>query len=567
MKSLSLALTLSLCLHISSAQALTCNQVLSSSSTPKISKKLMKVQKKAESYAKKKTKTLPFVQIRKNFYKVMTKVLLRKNLGKNRISEEKTKDVYDETVTRVKGLLEKTLITDTQITALNQDNKKIESQLVEDKKAIKLKKLEVESAKEEFARLETHLEEGTHTVVLSQRQKDQIKENIKKRQDELSSLEREFSDLNNSYTEKSGDLKNQKKTLSERRNLRKELSKDLVADIKLHEALPKRIGFLMDSIMVRSLKIDVLSGVDSKFLEEVSIPELNAKGEIIWVVKKYEAVKAREEVSFLKKQIKLGKIKKEIKKLLVDQAHLENRLIIYRDYFLNAQSSDAESFGKHKEFLLKSVLEALNKVENSPGYAALVKYQKNSFIEEFMESFNFIREGQTPKTIIADKLAEQAGALSSEFKENIGAVKNTVKKQVAASIRAAFVSTIVLGSGYGGWTSADLGTTAGGVVASVTSYTGNVINAVEFAADKQFLDYTRTAEDLAKVDPAERKAWLLKFVEDRGLNMLESSDVDSVQNILTKVEVIDSGRAEAEAVEAERIGKVKAAIDGLLEDK
>jgi len=501
-----------------------------------------KVQKKAENYAKAKQNSYTAKSLRRRFYRSMTNLLLRRNLGTNRLSQESTRDVYNETVTKVKALLGQTLITDSEIVKMREELDKQELKIDELNQKLKV-------TSDEASQFEADLvtvQKRNSLVVLSSAEERTRLSTERGLLDALS-VNREKADK---LIEELNLLKEKfqadRDKLSERVSLKRELVKDIIADIKSYGSLPKKIKLLIDQIKVRGLRIEILSSVTSLTSERVDLPEV-VDGKIIWKTAQYDSASALTEVSFLKAQVAKKALRKEIKKMLSEQAEVYQRLVIYKDYFLDAQAHNPSDFGLPKQKILAALVKALENKRNFPGYAALVAFERKIFTEEFRETFN-IAEGAEPQTAILAKLSEHGGAVVSDFQEGIGAVKNSVYKQVKSAAAALLISIATTG-GLSFAVPEGTGSVMSGVIGSGVEVLSEQSSRLLFVIENQ-AGLKLTAHKLSKVPQAEQNAWIEAFVELNGIDVTTAEGASTVRAIISDARGFQLGREQAQAEKA-----------------
>jgi len=524
----------------------------------------LKVQRRAEKFAKKRQKSKSVLEIRKLFYKAMTQLLLKRNLGTNRVSEESTRDVYNETVTKVRALLGQTLITDIEITKLSDEIKKDHIQLKEFLNSKDKVQEEIDFLKTELAYLGDHGPGAeSRSVLLSESDKKALSKSKESKRVALELMQKDSLALDEKHESQKNIIETKKEKLDERRRLKNELSKNLIADIRIYKELPGRTQELIDKIIIRGQRISILEKVSSLTLTNVLLPEFS-EGKTILKTAKYDATRAREEIAFLKKQIQERLLKKQIRRLLDEQAGVHKRLVIYKDYFLDAQSNGPESFGLPKQKLLSSILSALDNIENLPGYKALQGFERKIFLEEFTEAFNFAKDGKNPKTIVLQKLSEQGGAVMSDFQEGIGAVKNSVFKKVRTAISALIISAAASG-GLNVALPDGTGSVLNGTIDSGVSVVSDTTSLALFKLDG-VLGFKSTATKLASVPGHERSAWLNHLVDQNGIDVTSQEGASVLRAIIDEARIIDLGEAEAAAEKTEIEAEKNRAIEELLEE-
>lgn len=548
----------------SQASALSCSKLLIKTPQPvAITTRQAKLQTQAEKYASGMQNRNFSRRIQRKFISLMVRVLLKKNLGDHkRVSEETTKDIYDETVTAVKALLDKTLITDAEISKLNAEIKtdretiqKLESQALE---ANQLK----EQLETEVQTLEAGISPES-AIILTTRDNAGMTAKAAAKQVQIAELEQQIQRLERRVQTDSEKLVITRDTFQSRQRLRNDLTRELIKNIKAYEELPLRIQKLIDTLLIRGQRIKALSEVKDKVSEDVILPELNAEGRTVWVSKPYNLTSASAEVNFLMLQVKNRGIRKQIRELLNQQANLHRRLTIYKDFLIKAKAETPENFGRPKERILSRVTQALSNISNFPGYTALLRYERKILIEEFKEAFNIFGNAQTPKTFLRERIEKEGGAALQDFREKIGAVKNTVAKQTMNSVRALLIP-VILGAGA----SADLTPTkitdlTSSAASFVSESASGAIRYSSFQLDALH-HYRSSATELSKVPKEERPAWLLNFTKDHGIDITTDHGAQVLRTIVLAAKQIDTKNSEVSASEKAEQEEVLSIIEDAL---
>ncbi len=552
-----------------SVNAQSCRDLLQTQ--PPVSTAATSNQKKAEAYAQK-MQSQPFsFKIRKRFYRFVTGRLLKKNLGTNRLSEETTKDVYDETVTRIKALLGSSLITDQRIAERNTEIQRLKSRIDTLPEQNSVKEKEITTLTQEIAALSARVpsQNQSEALILSSAERDSLINTLgpelASKANSLRELEEELGAIRSQITQTSETLREVEVSFKARKALRNELSKDLFNDLKEYRTLPNRIQRLIDTLMVREQRLEVLRTIKTPEAEEVELPELNADGEVVWPTKKYNSVSAENEIAFLEKEIKERKVRIQIRDLLNEQSSLHQRLTIYKDYLMDAKGKDPSSFGPLKERLLQGILAALALKDNFPGYKALLRYERKIFIEEFLEAYNIGSPSQTPQERLRTKLQEEGGAAVADFREVIGGVKNSTGKQIMNSVKTLLLPLVV----STGLTVDKLPTSFTDarqyVLESTTKRASVYGDRVLFYFEGLFFDHHRTVNHLLEVPKEDRQAWLEDLITTHNIDITTYEGSSVIRSIVRSVEEIETAnQAQESELEADKERR-RAILESLLD--